>query len=149
VRSRVTNILPHLPVQLSMAEFIAALRGSLSGTEQRPLSPEEARAIEKLRDTKYATWEWNWGESPEYTERKVRRFPWGKVEALLNVKNGSIAGVRFFGDFFGVENRDELEALLAGCPFRKEDLRERLSEVQLDRFFRGAAPEEFLAFLLG
>ncbi|MBL3539925.1 lipoate--protein ligase [Aminivibrio sp.] len=149
VRSRVTNILPHLPAKLSMAEFIAALRDSLSGTEQRSLTPGEVGAIEKLRATKYATWEWNWGESPEYTERKVRRFPWGKVEALLNVKNGVIVEARFFGDFFGVENRDELEAVLAGCPFRKEGLEERLSSVQLDRFFRGADPEEFLPFLLG
>ncbi len=149
VRSRVTNILPHLPVKLSMAEFIAALRDSLSGTEQRPLSPDEIGAVGTLRDTKYATWEWNWGESPEYTERKVRRFTWGKVEALLNVKDGILAEARFFGDFFGVENREELETLLAGCPFRKEDLRERLSAVQLDRFFRGADLEEFLAFLFG
>ena len=132
-----------------MAEFIAALRDSLSGTEQRPLSPDEIGAVGTLRDTKYATWEWNWGESPEYTERKVRRFPWGKVEALLNVKDGILAEARFFGDFFGVENREELETLLAGCPFRKEDLRERLSAVQLDRFFRGADLEEFLAFLFG
>ena len=149
VRSRVTNILPHLPVKLSMAEFIAALRDSLSGTERRYLTPDEAGAIGTLRDTKYATWEWNWGESPEYTERKVRRFPWGKVEALLNVKNGILADARFFGDFFGVESRDELEGLLAGSPFRKEDLRDRLSTVQLDRFFRGTDLGEFLAFLIG
>ena len=132
-----------------MAEFIAALRDSLSGTERRYLTPDEAGAIGTLRDTKYATWEWNWGESPEYTERKVRRFPWGKVEALLNVKNGILADARFFGDFFGVESRDELEGLLAGSPFRKEDLRDRLSTVQLDRFFRGTDLGEFLAFLIG
>lgn len=149
MRSRVTNILPHLPVKLSMAEFIAALRDSLSGTERRYLTPDEAGAIGTLRDRKYATWEWNWGESPEYTERKVRRFPWGKVEALLNVKNGILADARFFGDFFGVESRDELEGLLAGSPFRKEDLRDRLSTVQLDRFFRGTDLGEFLAFLIG
>lgn len=52
VRSRVTNILPHLPVPLSMDGFIAALRNSLSGTEARSLSNEETKAIMTLRKKK-------------------------------------------------------------------------------------------------
>lgn len=148
VRSRVTNIRPHLPVPISLEEFRDALRSSLSGLETRALDAKDLAAIEKLRREKYGTWDWNWGASPEFTEHKARRFPWGKVEALLDVKEGVIHSIRFYGDFFGAEDRSELEGAFAGQRYRADDLKEALGAIALDRYFRGAAPEEFLAFLL-
>lgn len=147
VRSRVTNIKPHLPSPLSMEEFMEKLKETMDWASPRLLTEEERRSIIKLRDEKYSSWEWNWGESPEYTERKERRFPWGKVEALLKVKEGLVSDVHFFGDFFGEEERGDLQALLRGCPLRAEDLQERLTPFPLDRFFRGASVEEFVKFL--
>jgi len=148
VRSRVTNILPMLPKPISVEEFIDALRVSLSGTETYSLDETQRAEIRRLRDEKYATWEWNWGASPEFTERKIRRFPWGKVEALLNVKEGVIRQARFYGDYFGSENREEIESLLEGRVYREDALREALEGFPLERSFKGASTEEFLAFLL-
>ncbi|MGI6253329.1 MAG: lipoate--protein ligase [Aminivibrio sp.] len=148
VRSRVTNILPHLPLPMTMADFIAAIRDSLSGLVHRSLSDEEIRAIEKLRDEKYSSWEWNWGESPPFTERKERRFPWGKVEALLTVEGGVIRGARFYGDFFSLRDPEEFEELLLGCPLRREELAKNLSQIDLNSFFRGAESGDILEFLL-
>ena len=148
VRSRVTNILPMLPKPISVSEFIDALRSSLSGTGTYSLDETHVAAIHRLRDEKYATWEWNWGASPEFTERKVRRFPWGKVEALLNVKEGVIRQARFYGDYFGAENREEIERALEGRLYREDALRKTLEGFPLERSFKGASTEEFLAFLL-
>ena len=148
VRSRVTNILPMLPKPISVEEFIDALRDSLSGTETSSLDEAQLSEIRRLRDKKYATWEWNWGASPEFTERKVRRFPWGKVEALLNVKEGVIRQARFYGDYFGAENREEIERALEGRLYREDALRKTLEGFPLERSFKGASTEEFLAFLL-
>ncbi|PKL02815.1 MAG: lipoate--protein ligase [Synergistetes bacterium HGW-Synergistetes-2] len=148
VRSRVTNILPMLPKPISVEEFIDALRGCLSKTETYSLDETHVAAIRRLRDEKYSTWEWNWGASPEFTERKVRRFPWGKVEALLNVKEGVIRQARFYGDYFGSENREEIEKLLEGLFYREDALREALEGFPLERSFKGARTEEFLVFLL-
>lgn len=148
VRSRVTNILPCLPVPLSLEDFMEALRNSLSGTETVTLTKDHREAVTALQREKYASWEWNWGASPDFSERKVRRFPWGKVEALLNVRNGVIEQARFFGDFFGQENREELELQLAGCPYREKELRKKLEGFPLERFFRGVEREEFIDFLI-
>jgi len=148
VRSRVTNILPMLPKPISVSEFIDALRSSLSGTGTYSLDETHVAAIHRLRDEKYATWEWNWGASPEFTERKVRRFPWGKVEALLNVKEGVIRQARFYGDYFGAENREEIERALEGRLYREDALLKTLEGFPLERSFKGASTEEFLAFLL-
>lgn len=148
VRSRVTNILPMLPEPISVEEFIDALRGALSGTDTSSLDEAQLSEIRRLRDEKYATWEWNWGASPEFTERKVHRFPWGKVEALLNVKEGVIRQARFYGDYFGTEHREEIEKLLEGRFYREEALREALEGFPLERSFKGAGTEEFLTFLM-
>ena len=148
VRSRVTNILPMLPEPISVEEFIDALRGALSGTDTSSLDEAQLSEIRRLRDEKYATWEWNWGASPEFTERKVHRFPWGKVEALLNVKEGVIRQARFYGDYFGTENREEIERLLEGRVYKEDALREALEGFPLERSFKGAGTEEFLTFLM-
>ena len=148
VRSRVTNILPMLPEPISVEEFIDALRGALSGTDTSSLDEAQLSEIRRLRDEKYATWEWNWGASPEFTERKARRFPWGKVEALLNVKEGVIRQARFYGDYFGTENREEIERLLEGRVYKEDALREALEGFPLERSFKGAGTEEFLTFLM-
>ena len=148
VRSRVTNILPMLPEPISVEEFIDALRGALSGTDTSSLDEAQLSEIRRLRDEKYATWEWNWGASPEFTERKVHRFPWGKVEALLNIKEGVIRQARFYGDYFGSENREEIERLLEGRFYREDALREALEGFPLERSFKGAGTEEFLTFLM-
>jgi lipoate-protein ligase A len=133
VRSRVTNILPHLPVKLSMAEFIAALRDSLSGTERdtSPLTRPGPSERSEIRSTPPGSG----------TGASLPSTPKGRSAAFLGEGGGPaereeriIADARFFGDFFGVESRDELEGLLAGSPFRKEDLRDRLSTVQLTVF---------------
>jgi lipoate-protein ligase A len=148
VRSRVTNILPMLPEPISVEEFIDALRGALSGSDTSSLDETQLSEIRGLRDEKYAMWEWNWGASPEFTERKVRRFPWGKVEALLNVKEGVIRQARFYGDYFGSENREEIERLLEGRVYKEDALREALEGFPLERSFKGAGTEEFLTFLM-
>jgi len=148
VRSRVTNILPMLPEPISVEEFIDALRGALSGTDTSSLDEAQRTEIRRLRDEKYATWEWNWGASPEFTERKVHRFPWGKVEALLNIKEGVIRQARFYGDYFGAENREEIERLLEGRVYKEDALREALEGFPLERSFKGAGTEEFLTFLM-
>jgi lipoate-protein ligase A len=148
VRSRVTNILPHLHAAISVEKFIEELRKCLSGIETISLTEAQLEDIQRLREEKYATWEWNWGASPEFTERKIRRFPWGKVEALLNVKDGVIMQARFFGDFFGLENRDGVEKLLEGRLYREDSLREALRAFPLEHYFKGAEQEDFLDFLL-
>jgi lipoate-protein ligase A len=64
------------------------------------------------------------------------------------VKEGVIRQARFYGDYFGSENREEIESLLEGRVYREDALREALEGFPLERSFKGASTEEFLAFLL-
>ena len=70
VRSRVTNIRPHLRRDISLGDFRSELLANIlcenPGTEYR-FTPADLAAIETLRRERYDTWEWNYGASPPCT----------------------------------------------------------------------------------
>ena len=148
VRSRVTNILPLMPGSVTVTEFMAELRACVPDTTPMRLEEWRMQDAKRLRDEKYTRWEWNWGESPAFTERKTKRFPWGKVEALLDVSRGVITRAGFYGDYFGPDNRRQFERALEGRLYREDSLKEALEAFPPSLHFNGAETEEFLRFLL-
>ena len=54
--------------------------------------------MHRLSEAKYRTWEWNYGLSPRFNAQRVKRFAIGEIDARLDVEEGVIRGVRFFGD---------------------------------------------------
>lgn len=48
-------------------------------------SDEELAEINRIKETKFGTWDWNYGKSPEYNVRRGTKFPSGKVEIFANV----------------------------------------------------------------
>ncbi len=142
VRSRVTNIKEHLPRPLEMEEFKAALVKALFQTEggqnvEHHLSESDLARVEELVRTKYGTWEWNYGASPGYGLRKSGRFEWGKLEVLLDIRDGKIAGCKIYGDFFGKEDISGLEECLINLPFQETALRQALDKIDLSAYING------------
>jgi len=150
-RSRVTNIRPHLPEPMDISAFKDAIveKLTLSGelSARRSLSDEEVDKIALLADSKYRTWDWNFGRSPEFSEKKSKRFASGKVEALIKVECGVIANCRFYGDFFCNGDIRYIEDRIKGTPYRKDDLQRVLESVPVEDYFMGITKEEFLSFI--
>jgi len=151
VRSRVTNIRPLLPVDMSLPEFRRVLLQSI--LEQFPgqeytLTAQDLEAIEEIKVNRYDTWQWNYGKSPSCTVARKRRFEGcGSVEAYLSLDQGVITDVEFRGDFFGLEDTDTLAQLLTGCPLQYAALEEALRGTQISRYFMGLDRENFLNLL--
>lgn len=151
VRSRVGNLNDFLP--LTVDQVRTAIMNRRNGPSCS-LSEEDIAAITALRDSKYATWEWTYGASPPYTERKAHRFPWGKLEALLDVRHGKLVACHFHGDFFlaGSEVSEDvtladLEQALQQIPYTDEAMRNVLNRFPLELLFNGSEPEAIKAFL--
>lgn len=149
VRSRVTNIYPYLPNPISIEEFQEILLKFLIPGERQDyiLSAEEWAIVHKLKEERYAKWEWNYGASPECEMEKERRFAGGKLELKLNVVEGLIQGLKIFGDFFGRRDVAELEQLLNGRQYRESAVAEALEQVEFEEFFFGITREDFLQCL--
>ncbi len=149
VRSRVTNIRNYLTEDADIDVFRDLLLKYIF--EMEGLSPqiyklkdEELKDIDKLYEEKYSTWEWNYGESPDFNYKNYKKFPFGSIELRLNVHNGVIKECKIFGDFFGTMDVKVLEEKLVGLKYNRETLIEELQEEPLDKYFGNITLEEFI-----
>lgn len=149
VRSAVANIRELLPQDMTIAQLKAALVAGLFGDEvpELALRAEDWAAVEALADTRYRTWEWNIGRSPQFNVQKSERLPVGKVDARIQVGQGRIQSLRLYGDFSGQRPVDELEKLLIGVPYERGPLLGALAGVDLSPYLGPLAAEAFVDFL--
>lgn len=139
VRSRVTNILPHLKTPITVEEFgdkiMEYMKKQYPDMKEYVFSKEELDYITKRAEIK-RSWEWNYGESPEFNITRGKRFKNGRIQIFADVENSKIKSIKFYGDFFGMnEDLTELENLLVGAKYTPEAIRERLREVNIDEYF--------------
>ena len=152
IRSRVTNIYPYIKKTRSIEEFKNLLYDQfcLINEEIQSIyfSENDIKKIEELANSKYRTWEWNYGESPFFTIKKSHRFEFGKVEAWLDVNQGIIRQCKFYGDFFGREDKADIEKLLVGSRYERNDIAFRLRNVQIGSYFHGLNTEQLIKLLI-
>jgi lipoate-protein ligase A len=149
IKSRVTNIRPYMEKDVSIDLFWEALREYMFSeyTMQELFLPEDMeKEVERLRETVYSQWSWNYGASPSYNLKKERRIEGcGKIEMLLDItKEGLIQNMTIYGDFFGTRDSGELCARLTGCPMEAGKIRSALEGVDLSLYFNnlgGAEPD--------
>ena len=139
VRSRVTNILPHLKTPITVEEFgdkiMEYMKKQYPDMKEYVFSKEELDYITKRAEIK-RSWEWNYGESPEFNITRGKRFKNGRIQIFADVENSKIKSIKFYGDFFGMnEDLTELENLLVGAKYTPEAIRERLKEVNIGEYF--------------
>lgn len=149
VRSRVGNIRRFLPEDMTLTQFWDYLKTALSDSlVPTELTEEELAEVKALQQAKYATWEWNFGKSPQYAQVCRRRFPGGLLEIHMNVTQGSITQLKIFGDFLGLTPVTPLENALIGCACREEALEAALAAVSDFSCLGGITREQLLDTLL-
>ncbi|MEG2177109.1 MAG: hypothetical protein RRY97_09570, partial [Oscillibacter sp.] len=79
VRSRIGNIREFLKEDMTLSAFWDYLKAALagSGLVQGQLTAEELAAVDALKTSKYDTWEWNFGRSPQYNVTNKRKWDGG------------------------------------------------------------------------
>lgn len=151
VRSRVTNISGFLPRQMTVAEFKETLLACIAHDQpfcERALTEAELAAATTLANSRYRTWEWNFGQSPPANIRRAKRFPPGKVEAWIDVENGRIRDIAFFGDFFSVGDPSLVVVKLRGRRYERAELAATLADIDVTQHFGGISREELLEALI-
>lgn len=153
-RSRVANLREFMDPDLDRSACLRMVTDAVikrCSDGEAALSPElEARAL-ALADTKYRSWDWNYGKSPAFSTSMRARFPWGAVDCRLDVKNGVVQSCRIFGDFFSSRDTADIEQTLIGARLTPEDIRAALARLphSLEEYFTGSNADEAAAFLAG
>ena len=151
VRSRVANISEFLNHPMHIESFRDHVLGTcFEGIVEIPvfsLNKQDWAAIHQLADERYRSWEWTYGRSPDFNVQKKQRFPGGEIDARLDVKQGMIQSVKFYGDFFAEAETEGLERLMAGVRYNHTDIALALQAVAIERYFSGMDLQTFTEFL--
>ncbi|GED59834.1 lipoate--protein ligase [Brevibacillus formosus] len=151
IRSRVANISEFLETKMTIEEFRQAILRSIFGegeVEEYKLTEKDWENIHELSRSRYQTWEWNYGKSPKSNYRQSKRFDIGTVEIQLDIEKGKIKEAKIYGDFFGVRDVAELEAVLRDTPYDRTSVSERLAGINLQEFFGKLDQASFVDLLL-
>lgn len=149
VRSRVTNIYPYLEEKISTREFKDILLSFLFEQENQSkneyvLTDTDISKINEMMEERYLTWEWNYGESPDFDMQKSKRYEGGNLDIRLNVHKGLILDFKIFGDFFGRSEISELENLLKENKYEEENVRKILKAIDLNMYLSNISEDDFI-----
>lgn len=134
IKARVGNIADFMDNKISLENFKTDLKNYF--LNQPPsinyqLSPSDIKKIEHLVKTKYSTWDWNYGKSPDYNIERTTRYPWGELSIYLLVKNNLINKIYIYGDFFSPYEVNRGFSKLINTPFENESLKNNITKFQL------------------
>ncbi|OFX32137.1 MAG: hypothetical protein A2X08_13420 [Bacteroidetes bacterium GWA2_32_17] len=138
VNNIVTNINEHIKTKISINEFAEQLSQKINADfickEKYFLSDADILAINELVKTKYNTWEWNFGYSPDYNFNKTSKN--NLLNISVEVKKGIITNLKIIGtkDFSTIEN------LLVGVKHKKSDILGLIKDIEIENISK----EEFL-----
>ena len=152
VHSRVTNIMEYLEDKSLTVEAFKNLLietiNEIYPLEEYILTAEEQAIHDRLVREKFSTWEWNYGKSPKFNVSKMEKFPFGIIDARIDVQKGTIANIRVFGDFFVREDISTLEEALKGIKYDRDAILKALEAINIQDYFNNMTPEEFAEFLV-
>ncbi len=146
VRSRVINLQEVWPEKCDEDTMVESLiLNCAEGPGQ--LDQNSLQNAEKLAERKYRSWNWNYGKSPTFTEKKRHRFSWGTVECMYQVKHGTIESCSIYGDYFSNLETERLIHILQGIQRSPEKIKQILTNFPLEHCFVGCDPDEMRCFL--
>jgi lipoate-protein ligase A len=151
VPKRVTNISNHLKEPLSLEAFTDRIMNHILTTfpdaKMYEFTEADLKAIQKIRDEKYATWEWNFGRSPEYNFQQGMRTEGGVIEVHLDVEKGIIRKAQITGDFFHIRDIAPIEEALVNLPHEEAAIKKALSQFEMKQYFKDITLEDLLRIM--
>jgi lipoate-protein ligase A len=154
VRSRVDNILPNLPVKITVTQFadriLEHMKRKYPEMQEYHFNEEELQIIEQNRAAKFGNWNWNFGTNPVAEIVRERRYTAGKTQVFVNTKKGLIDDITFYGTFFGVKSDlTAVQQLLKGVKYTPEDVRQKLASFDFTPYFAGFSLDELTDAIVG
>ncbi len=138
VRSPVTNISDYLRKPIDMSRFKKLIREFLFGKDNPvpvySFSEAEWEEIRNLAETKYRTWEWNFGESPPFRLEKRAQIGNEKVEVKLDMEKGKIVSLDLEGFQLTDGQIKEFNEIFSGVRFAPEEIKTSLDKLDFSHW---------------
>lgn len=132
VRSRVVNL-----AELNPAVGISDVAGCLLESFQKAYAGSCPIEIEQIDDdrleqlyAKYASWQWNYGQAPDFDIQCEHRFPWGSIDLGLKIEDGHIHTAVVYSDAMNSALIGEIARALRLSPFKRDEMSRRLNAIE-------------------
>lgn len=128
-RSVVTNISEHIDKNISLDEFKVNLLNALfpNGIEKVELNEKQLKEINDLAKNKYSDWQWNYGNSPDFTFEKTSDTFMGNLKVNLHVKKGTVFASTIIGENFPCS---EITSIIAGSRYSYNEILNKLKKIK-------------------
>jgi lipoate-protein ligase A len=150
-RSHVVNLKDFLPTGLDIIQLkqqlIQLLFFGEPYTEYVP-NQEDLNAIQNLVETKYNSWEWNFGKNPDSRIQQSFRLPDGNLEIYLELANGVIRTCQLRSDFSKPIDLSELEKRLINVRYTFIDVQNVLMDTDINKNLGSIFMDEFLKAII-
>lgn len=148
VTGRVTNLKSYLPENVDITELKKGILHSFLQDDKLTeliLDENAKKEVLSYEQNQYGTEKWIFGESREGEISRKKRFTGGELEALIKTDNGIITKCRFFGDYLGVFNSDDIAKQLEGKLYTVDSVRDELRKYNLNQYFGNITMDEILS----
>lgn len=150
IRSRVANISEFIREPLTIEQFRSKLLESIYGgeaIERYELTEQDWAGILRIAEERYRSWDWNYGRSPVFNIRQMKRLSAGTFDIQLVVEEGLIQSMHIYGDFFGMGEAKDVADKLIGVRYEAAAVAKVLSSIDLTYYFGPVTQEEWLDML--
>lgn len=159
VRKSVTNLKSYLAEsyqKMTMEELMTATLCQLYDVKDRAeiahleitLNTTDETAIQEIYESRYASEDWIYKETPNFDWKKRRRIPGvGLLNFDFSIHEGKISVIKMTGDFFGMKEIQEFEQFLVGLPFVEEALAEKIQNFPIEDYCLNLTQADFLSVL--
>lgn len=153
VRSRVANISEFITNKVDIDTFksliLKGLYDEREDFETYRLTEEQWEGVKKLREDKYATWDWNYGHSPKFNIKRARRFQIGEIDLRINVEKGNITDFKVYGDFFGKDPIEDFEKLFINQKYDLQPIADIVNSLQVNDYFGNIDKSDLIELIYG
>ena len=133
VRSKVTNIHAHLNEKKEVDVFIKELAQHIIDNykcESYTLNKNDYNTIDGLVESKFNTWEWNFGYSPKYTlKKRIKSVSGKRFELTLFVNKGKITEANIKSNAADKNKTKKLEIALTDGLHKTESIIENTNNI--------------------
>lgn len=153
VRAHVTTVYKELAQKITIQEFMDRILKEMKLRDPEmneiKLTPEQLKEVEKIKEEKFANWNWVYGESPEFNIHRRRRYTAGTISSYIEVEKSYIRSIKIYGDFFGLDDVSDVEQALCNVRYVYEDLLAALKPLDMERYFHAISAEDVAAAICG
>lgn len=151
-RSDVTNIKEYISNDINIGKFKQLLQQHLSNNYQSheiKLTKNDIFNINKLKENKFETWEWTYGESPSFNIENKLSVQGKTINFKANIKNGIFKEIELHSNFFKPIELEKYTNLLKNEKYHIQTIRELLNTLNPDFSFDKIAKNVLISLLFG